>query len=171
MALRTERLTGGLSLKSFISTRILPNPFTQPPQPRRRSAILFVLLVVIILGLGSRRFPNALPAFLAENSGDALWTVAAYLTAALIFPNSSPARLGFIAFGVSLLVETSQLLQFPWLVWLRDWPLGRLFLGSGFLWIDWVRYAAGAIFAVGVDSLWQHRGSCCIRRRESLGER
>jgi hypothetical protein len=113
-----------------------------------------VLVLVIGLGLASREYDRSLPGFVVENCGDALWTVAMFLTLAVLFPGWTPLRLGLIAFGISVAVELSQLIDLAWLNAIRKTPPGRLFLGSGFLWVDLVRYLVGAIVATTVDWLW-----------------
>ncbi|MDG2125823.1 MAG: hypothetical protein P8J87_19135, partial [Verrucomicrobiales bacterium] len=62
------------------------------PTPRSRVLVTITLFVVIGLGLASRKFP--LPTFLAENSGDALWTGAVYLSIAFLLPRTAPLKLG-----------------------------------------------------------------------------
>ena len=121
--------------------------------PRNRIAIFVVLIVVAGLGLASRSLSGSLPVFVTAHAGDALWTVAAYLTLALVWPRWSPLRLGVAAFGVSVAVELSQLIDVAWLNAARQTLPGRLLLGSGFLWLDWLRYLAGAIVATIVDWL------------------
>ena len=116
-------------------------------KPRSRVVILALLVLVVVLGLASRRLPEWLPLFVSEHAGDVLWTVAAYLTLAFIFPHWSPWRLGLIAFGISVAVELSQLVDVDWLKAIRETTPGRLLLGAGFVWIDLVRYLTGAVLA------------------------
>lgn len=129
------------------------NECPSPSAPRRRIVLAAVLGIVIVLGLASRKFGHQLPAFLAAHAGDALWTVAVYLALAIVFPRWQPLRLGLAALAVSFAVETSQLLRVEWLDQLRRTLPGRLLLGSGFLWIDLVRYAAGAAIATAADGI------------------
>jgi len=124
---------------------------------RSRTTAIFFLIAVIALGLASRKYGAALPSFIAANAGDALWTIAVYLTLALVWPNWPPIRLAVYAFGVSAAVELSQLIDVGWLNTLRATLPGRLLLGAGFLWIDLVRYFAGAVLALVGDSLLLRR--------------
>jgi len=121
------------------------------PKPRSRVSLAAILAVVIAMGLGSRKFGDSLPAFIADNAGDALWTVAAFVALALVFPGWSSVRLGVIAFSISIGVEFSQLIDTPVLNSIRANRIGRLFLGSGFVWLDLIRYTAGAVLAAVVD--------------------
>jgi hypothetical protein len=131
--------------------------FRQLANPRARPVLALALLIVIGLGLASRKFASALPEVIAANAGDALWTVAVYLTFAIAFPRCSPVRLGLVAFGISVAVECSQLVQFGWLNTARKTLPGRLLLGAGFLWADLARYLLGALLATFADLLWTRR--------------
>lgn len=123
----------------------------QLAKPRHRLVVGIVLGIVVLLGLGSRRFGDQLPQFVSANAGDALWTMAVYLTIATAAPRWSPLKLGLMALGISLAVEVSQLWEAPLLNAMRDTTPGRLLLGSGFLWIDMIRYFAGALIATTLD--------------------
>lgn len=136
-------------------------------QIRRSRLLLCLLLVAVILaGLASRKFGAALPQFVADNAGDALWTVAAYLGLAWLWPRVSPLWLGLGAFSISVGVECSQLVDVGWLNRLRSTTIGRLLLGSGFIWIDFARYFVGALSAAIVD--WV---TCCWSTGFSLRPR
>ena len=118
--------------------------------PSRSRAVLVIALGgVIAAGLLSRRYP--LPGVLAEHTGDALYTVAAFLAVALLLPRWSGTALATIAFGLSAAVELSQLLQFAWLDAIRATTPGRLLLGQGFVIADFAAYAIGALLAGAAD--------------------
>ena len=125
-------------------------------KPRNRATTICTLVSVICLGLATRRFDQTLPAFVVSHFGDALWTVAAYLSLAFVFPRWNSLRLGLVAYGLSICVEFSQLLDWPWLNAIRATKFGHLVLGSDFVWIDLVRYFCGAATATVFDWLW-HR--------------
>jgi len=104
---------------------------------------------VIGAGLLSRRYP--LPGVLAEHTGDALYTVAAFFALAWLAPSARGLTLAGIAFACSAAVECAQLLSWPWLVDLRRSRLGALVLGQGFQWVDFLAYAVGALAAWAFD--------------------
>ncbi|BBH22830.1 hypothetical protein Back11_41750 [Paenibacillus baekrokdamisoli] len=124
---------------------------------KARMVYLAAAVVVIVLGLGSRKFPDSLPEFISSNAGDALWAIMIYLGVRAIGINKSR---GFAA-GVSLIfcfaIEFSQLYQADWINSIRSTLLGALVLGKGFLFVDLVRYTVGIMIAFVVDRSI-HRG-------------
>ena len=125
-------------------------------KPRSRLALTIALAIIIPLGLSSRKFSDQIPAFLADHGGDFLWTIMIYLGLAFLAPRWSPLKLFGFAFGISVAVELSQLIDVAWLNALRKTLPGRLLLGAGFLWIDLLRYFCGALLAFAIDS-WRQK--------------
>jgi hypothetical protein len=139
-----------------------------PDQTPERGRWRYVLAAaaVVVLGLGSRKWAFV-PEFFAVNAGDALWTVEAFLVLAIVFRRAPSLGLALAAFGVSALVELSQLLRHPLLDEIRRTTLGALLLGSGFLWADFLRYAVGALAAYAFDKAIIRLHSC----RKCLSEK
>ncbi len=106
------------------------------------------------MGLASRKFPDIFPDAFVAHAGDALWTIAAYLTLALFFPTWPPLRLGFAALTTSFAVEFSQLLDLGFLNGIRSTTPGKLVLGEGFVQADLARYLVGAAIVTAIDLLW-----------------
>lgn len=124
---------------------------TAPAAPRSRLGCGLALLLTVAAGLASRRWP--LPGLLAEYTGDALYTVAAFWGLAWLRPGASRRRLALGAALASSLVEVSQALPWAWLADLRTTWVGALVLGQGFQGADLVAYAVGAALAAGLDRL------------------
>lgn len=62
-------------------------------QPRRHPVTWLALIVVVVIpGLGSRRFGHSLPGLVAAYAGDTLWALAAFLGTGLILPRASTWR-------------------------------------------------------------------------------
>ncbi len=110
-----------------------------------------LLALVVALGLWTRSGSALVPAFFKEYAGDALWATAAYLALAFVFPRQSVKRLFVAALVISFGVELSQLYQAPWINQIRKTRPGALLLGQGFLWTDFVCYAAGAAIGAFAD--------------------
>jgi len=115
---------------------------------RNRWIYLCLILIVLVLGLASRRYPQFLPDFIATYAGDTLWALMVFLLLGFLFPTLSTLKIAIIALTFSFLIEISQLYHAPWLDELRQYKLVALVIGRGFLWSDFVCYSVG--IAMGV---------------------
>src|SRR3954447_1158265 len=124
---------------------------------RRRHPVLWLALivVVILLGLGSRRFAPYLPGFVAAYAGDTLWALVAFLGIGLLLPRASTWRVALLAMSFSAMIEIGQLYHAPWIDSIRGTTLGALVLGHGFLWSDLACYAVGVGLGVAVERIWR----------------
>src|SRR5580765_4710908 len=112
---------------------------------RNRLFYFFIVAVIVILGLSSRRYSYALPGFIAEYAGDTLWAMMVFFIFRIIFISLSTFRIAVMALVFSYLIEISQLYQADWINSLRGTRLGGLVLGYGFLWSDIVCYSVGVL--------------------------
>jgi uncharacterized protein DUF2809 len=119
--------------------------------PRSRARTLAAIVLLIVLGLASRRWAHALPHFVAEYAGDTLWAAMIFELAALFRPSARTGYLLLAAWLVSVGVEVTQLYHSPWVDAVRGTRLGGLVLGYGFLWSDVVCYTAGVTGAALLD--------------------
>ena len=110
---------------------------------RARLTWIAFAIVTFAMGLGSRKYGAALPAFLASYAGDTLWAMLVYALAGAIAPHARLRARAFCALACSFAVESSQLVRAEWLDALRATQLGALVLGQGFLWSDLVCYTVG----------------------------
>ncbi|EJQ13769.1 DUF2809 domain-containing protein [Bacillus cereus] len=110
-----------------------------------RNRLLYALftIVVIILGLSSRKFAFALPELLNEYLGDALWALMIFTGFGFLFPKIETKKLAFISLIFCYGIEISQLYHAEWIDSIRATTLGGLVLGYGFLWSDLVAYTIG----------------------------
>ncbi|KXY32142.1 hypothetical protein AT269_20495 [Bacillus cereus] len=117
----------------------------------KRNRLLYVMftIVVIILGLSSRKFAFALPDLLNGYLGDALWALMIFTGFGFLFPKIEMRKLAFISLIFCYGIEISQLYHAEWIDSIRATTLGGLVLGYGFLWSDLVAYTIG----VGVGML------------------
>ncbi len=114
---------------------------------RSRPWYLAITLLVVVLGLGSRRFRGELPGILGEYAGDTLWATMVFLLIALVWNRELMGKIGLAAGLFCLGIEVSQLYHAAWIDAVRATRLGALVLGHGFLWSDLVCYAAGIALA------------------------
>ncbi|MCQ6529188.1 DUF2809 domain-containing protein [Bacillus mycoides] len=117
----------------------------------KRNRLLYAVftIVVIILGLSSRKFAFALPDLLNGYLGDALWALMIFIGFGFLFPKIETRKLAFISLIFCYGIEISQLYHAEWIDSIRATTLGGLVLGYGFLWSDLVAYTIG----VGVGML------------------
>ncbi|MGF9770666.1 DUF2809 domain-containing protein [Bacillus albus] len=111
----------------------------------KRNRLLYALftIVIIILGLCSRKFAFALPHLLNEYLGDALWALMIFTGFGFLFPKIETKRVAFISLLFCYGIEVSQLYHAEWIDSIRATNLGGLVLGYGFLWSDIVAYTIG----------------------------
>ena len=127
---------------SELSKKIKINP---------RVSYVIAVVIMIILGLASRKFGTFLPSFVAENAGDMLWAMMVYFGFRLLLVRKSLLTAIWLSFLFSFGIEFSQLYQADWINRIRNTLLGALILGKGFLAADLVRYMAGIIAALVLD--------------------
>jgi hypothetical protein len=120
--------------------------------PRRKpSARIALLSVVILLGLGSRRYAGVLPPFVSAYAGDTLWATAAFLGIGLLLFGASTRRIAVLTMTFAVLIEVGQLYKAPWIDSIRRTTLGGLILGYDFVWSDLACYAVGVGAGVAVE--------------------
>ena len=123
-----------------------------PSHPfRRRDISLGLSLLTVALGLGSRRFGDQLPTFIATYAGDALWAALVFWLLSVVRPRALTIVLFAASAAIAFLVESSQLYHAPFLDAMRRTTPGALVLGQGFLWSDLVAYLVGAGVAAVID--------------------
>jgi hypothetical protein len=120
---------------------------------RNRTGYFIAGVVLVILGLGSRRFSNLQPKFLAEYSGDTIWAAMVFVFIAFLRTSWSSIRVGLVALSFAFAIETSQLYHTGWIDALRRNRIGGLVLGFGFLWSDLLCYTVGVTLCIAVESV------------------
>ncbi|OGO77966.1 MAG: hypothetical protein A2Y23_04450 [Clostridiales bacterium GWB2_37_7] len=121
---------------------------------RKRMQQAFCIILVIILGLASRKYGELLPGWLAVYSGDILWGLLVYLIVGFLLPKQRIIHTALIAFVFSTFIEVSQLYHAPWIDEIRSFKLGGLLLGYGFLWSDIICYLTGIAFGAFVEWIY-----------------
>jgi len=128
----------------------------------KRNRLLYAVMtiIVIVLGLLSRKMANVIPDFLNTYLGDALWALMVFIGFGFIFRSMETKRVALIGILFCYFIELSQLYHANWIDNIRKTTLGGLILGYGFLWIDLLAYAIGIGVGVIIDILWRE-----IRKR------
>lgn len=103
---------------------------------RNRLLYALMIIVVIILGLCSRKLINVLPNFLNIYLGDALWALLIFIGVGFIFREMESKIVALVGISFCYLIELSQLYHANFIDNIRKTTLGGLVLGYGFLWSD-----------------------------------
>ncbi len=92
----------------------------------KRNRVVYALftIVVIILGLSSRKFAFALPHLLNDYLGDALWALMIFTGFGFLFPKTETKKLAFISLMFCYGIEASQLYHAEWIDSIRATTLG-----------------------------------------------
>jgi len=106
-----------------------------------------IILVIIGVGLGSRLFSS-----IPGSVGDILYAAMFFFILRTILMNSSRLVLSLMALLFCYAVEFSNFIDVSWLNDFRETTLGKLSLGSGFLWSDLWAYFVGIVLAWYIDS-------------------
>lgn len=119
----------------------------------KRTAIryFFLVLIVVILGLGSRSFSKYFPNWINLYLGDVLWGLMIFFLCGFLFRTKETRVVTARALIISYAVEISQLYHSPWIDTLRQTRIGGLVLGYGFLWSDLVSYAVGIGIGAAIE--------------------
>lgn len=128
---------------------------TSPVFRRSRWLIAILALLVIAVGLASRRGLVPFPAVLGNYPGDALWAWVVLLCVAWVRPAITRGRLVGVSLVVAFAIEFLQLYQAPWMQALRANKLAYLVLGNGFDPLDLLAYVVGIALGATVDWGWQ----------------
>jgi hypothetical protein len=125
--------------------------------PRRRRVALAAMLVTLVLGLASRRWPALLPAAFGKYPGDALWALMVLFGWRALRPRATTRSVALLALATSAAIELAKLWQAPWLVAFRHTTGGHLLLGHVFSWQNLVAYGVGVLAGVALDNLLLRR--------------
>lgn len=120
---------------------------------KKRMIYVLITLIVMILGLTSRKFMCIFPDMIAPFVGDALWAMMVYFGFRFLFPKFNFLRGFMLAMILSFTIEFSQLYQAEWINEIRSTTLGALVLGHGFLAEDLISYTIGIILGTLLDTL------------------
>lgn len=127
-----------------------------------RVRYILAVLVMVGLGLGTRRFASRLGT-LGQYAPDVLWAMMVYFLIAFTAPRAAIWKTGLPALLFSYAIEFSQLYHAAWSDQLRSYQIGGLVLGYGLLLHDLICYTTGVAAAAGMDVLL--KGSLVFRNQ------
>ena len=134
----------------------------------RSILLLFALLVLVPLGLGTKFYHG--PGFMWVQlfAGDILYPMFWFVLGMLLFPRTHPLVMSLLVFLFSTAIEFTQLLHSPFLAFLRRSFIGRTLVGTSFVWADIFYYLIGCLLAILL-----YRGLVKISRdqKEQSGQR
>lgn len=122
----------------------------------KRVVYFIITVLVMLMGLLSRKFMFIFPSHIVPYVGDMLWAMMVYFGFRFLFPKLELLKSFNIALIFSFAIETSQLYQAEWINIIRKTTIGGLVLGHGFLWIDLISYFIGIIIALIIDKVLNH---------------
>jgi hypothetical protein len=91
-------------------------------------------------------------AFVRPYGGDVLAVALVYAALRAVTPLRMWPAIA-TSFAIAVLIELGQLVHILDMLGLADNKVARIVLGSGFEWLDFAAYAAGAALALGVEAL------------------
>lgn len=124
----------------------------------RRNRIIYSLMIILvmIMGLSTRRYTNLLSQIISDYGGDVLWALMVFLMLGFLFTKIETLSVALLSIVFSYLIEISQLYHAPWIDAIRQTTLGGLVLGFGFLWSDLLCYLIGIIIGVSIELSYKY---------------
>ncbi|WP_270647593.1 DUF2809 domain-containing protein [Paeniclostridium hominis] len=120
---------------------------------KNRISYFIITIIIMFMGLLSRKFMFIFPRNIAPFIGDMLWAMMVYFGFRFLFPKLNITKSLVLAFLFSFSIEISQLYQAQWINNIRNTIIGGLILGHGFLFEDLISYIIGIILGCAVDKL------------------
>lgn len=124
---------------------------------KNRIIYFITTLLVLVMGLLSRKFMWIFPTPIAPFIGDMLWAMMVYFGFRFLFPKLDILKSLLLAILFSFSIEISQLYQANWINNIRSTTLGGLVLGHGFLFEDLISYSIGIILGCFIDKSIKNR--------------
>lgn len=117
------------------------------PPLKKRLIYLLCFIAIIPIGLSTRKYGASMPYIIAHYGGDTLYATCWFFFLRMFFVKPPVWQMVLYTFLACICIELLQLYQAPWIQKVRHTPPFGLLLGYGFLWSDWLCYAAGSLLA------------------------
>ncbi len=121
---------------------------------RSRRAYVVFIVIVIFLGLASRKFSDFIPNFIDKYLGDVLWALMVYFIVGFLFKYASIKKIAVFAAIFCYAIEISQLYHSNWIDEIRSTAIGGLVLGYGFVWSDIIAYSIGICIGLVAEKIF-----------------
>lgn len=118
---------------------------------RNRVNYGILIIIVVLLGIGSRKFGYILPRFIASYLGDTLWGLMIFLVIGFLCNDLNTDIVAISSLIFCFFIEFSQLYHSAFIDSIRSTVIGGLILGFGFLWSDLICYSLGIIIGVLIE--------------------
>lgn len=120
-----------------------------------RLKAFFVLALLVPLGLYCKWYQGSFADWI-NNDLVGIWYVMAWcLGLAIVAPRFPAWQNALTVFVVTCLLEVLQLSSWYPLEWARGFVIGRILLGTSFVWSDFIYYIIGALVAGLLLQYWQ----------------
>ena len=118
---------------------------------RNRINYGILIITVVLLGIGSRKFGYILPRFVASYLGDTLWGLMVFLIIGFLFSYLDTNIVAIVSLIFCFFIEFTQLYHSHFIDNVRSTIIGGLILGFGFLWSDLICYSLGIIIGILIE--------------------
>jgi hypothetical protein len=113
---------------------------------KKRRLLYFLLFILIIpIGLSTRKEPQWYFSLIANYGGDVFWSTMFFFIFRFLWSAGALWKIALYTFSFSLAVEISQLYHAVWIDKIRATFLGSMLLGNTFLWSDILCYLVGTV--------------------------
>jgi Protein of unknown function (DUF2809) len=106
-----------------------------------------IFIFCVWLALATRQYTGFFHPLIVTYGGDIIWAGMFLFFMRIFFLHTSLLKLAVICYAIGVAVEFLQLYEGAWYVQLKQYYIGRLLLGVGFLWSDLLCYAIGTVLA------------------------
>lgn len=110
-----------------------------------RRIVLSCAITMIPIGIASKFYQGPLKEWVNDYFGDIIYEAFWIMIGVLIWPKASLAKIAAVVFIATCIIEVLQLWQPPFLQMMRASFIGKLLLGTTFVWWDFPHYLAGCI--------------------------
>ncbi|MFL0249524.1 DUF2809 domain-containing protein [Clostridium neuense] len=120
---------------------------------RNRIIYSLIVIVIIVLGIFSKKTHTFIPTFFNDSIGDSLWAAMIFFGFGFVFDTMKTGKVALGSILFCYIIEFSQIYHAGWIDNIRNTTLGKLVLGYTFSWNDLIAYALGIGAAIILEML------------------